>query len=106
MATCITSPMFTYEDGPAYTLMEKAVTKAIAWRAGFANATGTPVTGGSMGNQLPIFLSQIKKAPATKKDGNVAMGASGVVFCGSSSHCSTHKGTFYQGEDFITTFPL
>ena len=98
VVSCMTSPMFTYEDGPVYTLMEKAVAKALTQLAGFDNGAGLPLPGGSMGNQLPILLSQIKKVPVTKKEGNVSLGAQGVIFCGETAHYSTHKGSFYQGE--------
>ena len=103
VVSCMTSPMFTYEDGPVYTLMEKAVAKALTQLTGFKNCTGIPLAGGSMGNQLAILMSQIKKAPATKKGGNISLGAQGVIFCGETAHYSTHKGSFYQGNHFKAT---
>ena len=106
VVACMTSPMFTYEDSPVYTLMEKAVARALTRRVGFNNGTAIPLVGGSMGNQLPILLSQIKKAPDTKRDGNSALPGCGAVFCGETGHYSTHKGTFYQGagSDVTLTF--
>ena len=106
VVTCMTSPMYTYEDAPVYTLMESNVTKAVINRAGFNTGTGLSTTGGSTGNQVAIFLSYIKKSPETKRDGNFGVGAPGVIFCSELAHYSTPKGSFYQGIKIKCTRPI
>ena len=96
---CMSSPMFTYEDAPVYTLMEKAVTRAFLRRVGYESGAGSSTTGGSTGNQLEILLlSGIRKAPGLKWGGNACLGTSGVIFCSESAHYSTATGVFYQGQ--------
>ncbi|CAG7734748.1 unnamed protein product [Allacma fusca] len=68
---CISSPMYTYEDGPVFTIMEEELTAAV----------------GKLHGRLPrISWNGIHK-----------LTHEGVVFLSESGHFSVNKGAFFMG---------
>ena len=97
--SAINSPMLTYEDSPAFTIMEKEVLCGMRKLVGYPNGDGDGVIndGGSLTDIVSIALARYKKFPGTKEGGNVAVGKELVLYISEDAHYSLQKGTFIGG---------
>ena len=99
VGSAINSPMLTYEDSPAFTLMEREVLLGMRKLVGYPDGEGDGVIndGGSFTNIVGIALARYNKFSETKDGGNIAVGKEMVFYISEDAHYSFQKGSFMQG---------
>ncbi|CAG7786760.1 unnamed protein product [Allacma fusca] len=97
VTACITSPMYTYEDGPVFTIMEQELTNAVSKMIKYPSSVGMSVVGGSGANQLSMALAFHRKFGTAKTNGINKLSHQGVMFLSEDGHFSVNKGAFFLG---------
>jgi glutamate/tyrosine decarboxylase-like PLP-dependent enzyme len=103
--------MLTYEDSPAFTLMEREVLYGVRVLAGYPNGDGDGVIndGGSFSNMIGIALARYKKFSDTKDGGNAIVGKELVFYVSDDAHYSYRKGALVEGtyiDSILVSFEL
>ncbi|CAG7828912.1 unnamed protein product [Allacma fusca] len=97
VTACISSPMYTYEDGPVFTIMEQELTTAVGKMVGYPTSVGMSLVGGSGANQLSMALAFNRKFGSVKRNGIHKLTHQGVMFLSEGGHFSVNKGAFFMG---------
>eukprot|EP00404_Azadinium_spinosum_P001450 CAMPEP_0180426970 /NCGR_PEP_ID=MMETSP1036_2-20121128/6073_1 /TAXON_ID=632150 /ORGANISM="Azadinium spinosum, Strain 3D9" /LENGTH=519 /DNA_ID=CAMNT_0022432547 /DNA_START=1 /DNA_END=1557 /DNA_ORIENTATION=+ len=107
LATALNANVHTYEAGPVFTLLERAVVAKVAGVVGGGfvevlggeekTAEGLLLAGGSMANLYGMQLARHWKAPETKAGGNAAAPLPLLAFCSAEAHYSYVKAANLMG---------
>ena len=69
VASAANTSMYTYEVAPAATVLERELIRRMGLLAGFPDADGQLVTGGSNGNLLAMALARMEAVPDSRRCG-------------------------------------